>query len=46
MALKINLFDGRKHIRSSFCCGKDSLDIYIHKQASQDLKNESQPYLF
>jgi predicted GNAT family N-acyltransferase len=38
MALKINLLDGQKHIRSSFCCGNESLDIYIRKQASQDLK--------
>lgn len=38
MVLKINLLDNSKHIRSSFCCGKESLDNYIHKQASQDLK--------
>lgn len=38
MILKINLLDSRKHIRSSFCCGQESLDTYIRKQASQDLK--------
>jgi predicted GNAT family N-acyltransferase len=38
MVLKIEALDSRKHIRSDFYCGKDSLDNYIHKQASQDLK--------
>ncbi len=38
MVLKIELLDSRRHNRSKFCCGKDSLDIYIRKQASQDLK--------
>jgi hypothetical protein len=38
MALKIDLLDSQRHIRSCFCCGKDSLDTYIRKQASQDLK--------
>lgn len=38
MVLKINLLDSQKHIRSGFCCGKESLDTYIRKQASQDLK--------
>ena len=38
MVLTINLLDGQKHIRSNFCCGKESLDTYIRKQASQDLK--------
>jgi len=38
MVLKINLLDSRKHIRSRFCCGEESLDTYIRKQASQDLK--------
>jgi predicted GNAT family N-acyltransferase len=38
MVLKIDLLDSRKYIRSSFCCGQESLDHYIHKQASQDLK--------
>jgi predicted GNAT family N-acyltransferase len=38
MALQISLLDSQKHDRSGFCCGQDSLDTYIRKQASQDLK--------
>lgn len=38
MVLTIEPFDSRRHIRSNFCCGKESLDSYIRKQASQDLK--------
>jgi predicted GNAT family N-acyltransferase len=38
MVLKIDLLDSRKHIRSHFCCRKESLDKYIVQQASQDLK--------
>jgi predicted GNAT family N-acyltransferase len=38
MVFKIEPFNSRKHNRSDFCCGKDSLDDYIRKQASQDLK--------
>ncbi|MFM7603306.1 MAG: GNAT family N-acetyltransferase [Pseudanabaena sp.] len=38
MVLKINLLDSQSHIRSTFCCGEESLDTYIRKQASQDLK--------
>jgi predicted GNAT family N-acyltransferase len=38
MVLKIILLDSRRHIRSNFCCGKESLDNYIGQQASQDLK--------
>jgi predicted GNAT family N-acyltransferase len=38
MVLKIEPLDSRKHNRSGFYCGKDSLDNYILKQASQDLK--------
>jgi predicted GNAT family N-acyltransferase len=38
MVLKIEPFDSRKHIRSDFSCGKETLDIYIRQQASQDLK--------
>jgi predicted GNAT family N-acyltransferase len=38
MALQISLLDSQKHDRSNFCCGQDSLDTYIRKQASQDLK--------
>jgi predicted GNAT family N-acyltransferase len=36
--VKIDLLDSRRHIRSNFCCGQESLDNYIRKQASQDLK--------
>lgn len=38
MVLEVAPFDSRSHIRSDFCCGKDSLDTYIVRQASQDLK--------
>ncbi|WP_414579028.1 GNAT family N-acetyltransferase [Anabaena sp. CCY 9402-a] len=38
MVLKIEPLNVRKHIRSDFSCGKDSLDNYIRKQASQYLK--------
>ena len=37
MGFAIEPFDNRKHNRSAFCCGKDSLDSYIKKQASQDM---------
>ncbi len=40
MALTIEPLDSRKHLRSHFCCGKDSLDNYIRKQASQDIKKK------
>jgi predicted GNAT family N-acyltransferase len=38
MVLQINLLNSQTHIRSNFCCGEESLDNYIRKQASQDLK--------
>jgi GNAT superfamily N-acetyltransferase len=38
MVLSITLLDSSKHLRSNFCCGQESLDTYIRKQASQDLK--------
>jgi predicted GNAT family N-acyltransferase len=38
MVFKISLLDSQTHVRSSFCCGEESLDTYIRKQASQDLK--------
>ena len=38
MVLKIEPLDRNKHIRSDFRCGKESLDNYLCKQASQDLK--------
>lgn len=31
----------RKHLREDFCCGNNSLDIYISKMASQDLKRNA-----
>ncbi|GAP97192.1 acetyltransferase [Leptolyngbya sp. NIES-2104] len=30
--------ESQKHDRANFSCGKDSLDNYLRKQASQDLK--------
>jgi predicted GNAT family N-acyltransferase len=38
MVLKIESLDIQRHIRSDFCCGQASLDNYISKQSSQDLK--------
>ena len=38
MGLTIEPLDSKKHDRSGFCCGQDSLDNYICKRASQDLK--------
>lgn len=38
MVFKIEPLDRHRHSRSDFCCGQDSLDHYIRKQASQDLK--------
>jgi predicted GNAT family N-acyltransferase len=38
MTFKIVPLDSRRHIRSSFCCDKASLDDYIREKASQDLK--------
>ncbi|AGF53584.1 sll7030 (plasmid) [Synechocystis sp. PCC 6803] len=40
MVLKIELLDSRIHQRSDFYCGEASLDTYIQKQASQDLKRK------
>jgi predicted GNAT family N-acyltransferase len=40
MALTIELLDSKKHNRSTFSCGNDSLDNYIRKQASQYLKKK------
>jgi hypothetical protein len=36
MILKIELLDSRKHIRSDFCCGKDSLDKLLVSNACQN----------
>lgn len=38
MSLIIKPLDSRVHIRSNFRCGKESLDRYLQKQASQDIK--------
>jgi predicted GNAT family N-acyltransferase len=38
MALQIELFDSRRHIRTNLYCGKSSSDEYIRERASQDLK--------
>ncbi|NJM20137.1 MAG: GNAT family N-acetyltransferase [Richelia sp. RM2_1_2] len=40
MALTIELLDKNKHNRSAFISGNDSLDNYIRKQASQELKKK------
>jgi GNAT superfamily N-acetyltransferase len=38
MTLKIAPFDKKKHIRDSFSCGEESLDNYIKRGVSQDIK--------
>ncbi len=38
MAFKITHLASKRHIRSDFRCGQESLDTYIQKQASQDVK--------
>ncbi len=40
MTLTIELLDSKKHNRSCFSCGNESLDNYIRNQASQDLKKK------
>ena len=40
MPLTIELLDKKKHNRSTFVCGNESLDNYIRKQASQELKKK------
>jgi predicted GNAT family N-acyltransferase len=40
MVLTIELLDSKKHNRSPFSCGNDSLDSYLRKQASQDLNKK------
>ena len=40
MVLTIEPLDSSRHHRSLFCCGEDSLDNYIRKQASQDFKKK------
>jgi predicted GNAT family N-acyltransferase len=38
MALTIAPFDKKKHIRDTFSCGEESLDNYIRRGVSQDIK--------
>jgi GNAT superfamily N-acetyltransferase len=46
MSLRIDLLDSKKHDRSSFDCGVNSLDDYIRTRASQELKKRvSTPYV-
>jgi hypothetical protein len=46
MSLRIDLLDSKKHDRSSFTSGVDSLDDYIKTRASQELKKRvSTPYV-
>ena len=40
MVIKIEAFDSSKHCRTYFYCEQDSLDNYIRKQASQDVKRK------
>lgn len=40
MVLTIELLDSKRHNRSVFACGNDSLDNYIRTYASQDLKKK------
>lgn len=40
MALTIEPFDSHKYNSSNFYCREESLDSYIRKQASQDLKRK------
>jgi GNAT superfamily N-acetyltransferase len=46
MNLSIDSLNSKKHDRSSFTCGVDSLDDYIKTRASQELKKRvSTPYV-
>ncbi len=38
MSLDLAILDSKKHIRDPFSCGEESLDNYIKKRASQELK--------
>ncbi|MFN9175929.1 MAG: GNAT family N-acetyltransferase [Synechocystis sp.] len=40
MVLTIEVLDGRQHRRENFSCGEVSLDRYLQRQASQDLKRK------
>jgi predicted GNAT family N-acyltransferase len=39
MDIQIEFLDRKRHNYSEFCCGEPSLDNYIQKNASQDVKN-------
>lgn len=46
MSLSIDLLDTKKHDRTLFNCGDDSLDDYIRTRASQELKKRvSTPFV-
>jgi predicted GNAT family N-acyltransferase len=46
MSLSIDLLDSKKHNRTLFNCGDDSLDDYIKTRASQELKKRiSTPFV-
>jgi predicted GNAT family N-acyltransferase len=46
MSLSVELLDSKKHDRSTFQCGVDSLDDYIKTRASQELKKKvSTPFV-
>lgn len=37
---RIESFDKKRHNRSNFACGVESLDLYLQKQVNQDLKRK------
>ena len=37
---RIEPFDKKRHNRSNFACGVESLDLYLQKQVNQDLKRK------
>jgi GNAT superfamily N-acetyltransferase len=40
-AFRVEPLDGRRHDRTGFACGVDSLDLYLKTQASQDLRRKA-----
>jgi GNAT superfamily N-acetyltransferase len=40
VALRVEPFDRRRHDRSGFSCGEPSLDEYLARQATQDIRRE------
>lgn len=38
MGLRVEPFDRGRHDRSGFCCGEPSLDEYLARQATQDVR--------